>query len=551
MHFRRLAGFCVLAMVFSQATGAAAQTDEGAGAAAQTGANAGRLEADMRFLSDDLLEGRATGTRGYDLAAAYVAERYRALGFSPGGGDGTYYQQTPLLEVFSADADKASMRLSGRDAPRRFKRGEDYLVNPSYKDADVDIEAPVVFAGFGFVSEAHGRDDYEGLDVDGKIVAVFSGAPKFLNSEERAHYSSTRAERASERGAIGVLRVWTPALEERYAFSRAAARAGTGSSMTWIDARGEPFSRAENIIVSGNISLEGARKLLSNGPVPFDEILAAAESEAGNPPSFPLDVTARIRTQSVHERLESPNVVGVLPGSDPALKDEYVVLTAHLDHMGVRPTDEEGDDELYNGALDNGSGVASMLEVARLLALDPPRRSVIFIALTAEEKGLVGSEYFARNPTVPAQSIVANINLDMAILTYPFTDIVAFGGERSTMFPVVEAAAARAGLTLSPDPQPEQGFFTRSDQYSFVQEGVPALNIDLGWANGGQEAQETFLEEHYHQPSDEISLVNWDALRRFAQVNYEIARGVANMNERPLWKKGDFFAETFGGPMEE
>jgi Zn-dependent M28 family amino/carboxypeptidase len=254
--------------------------------------------------------------------------------------------------------------------------------------------------------------------------------------------------------------------------------------------------------------------------------------------------------RSTHDEIASPNVVGVLPGSDPARRGEYIVLSGHLDHVGIRPTDEEGDDELHNGAMDNATGIASMLELARLLAKNPPARSIVFLAVTAEEKGLVGSDYFAHYPTVPATGLVANINLDMPILNYDFADIVAFGGERSTMFPIVEAAAERAGLKLSPDPQPEQGFFTRSDQYSFVKMGIPAVYVDLGWANDGQAPQEEFLKEHYHQPSDEADLVNYDALARFAAVNYEIARGVGDMAERPKWKKDDFFGTLFGGPMD-
>jgi len=227
------------------------------------------------------------------------------------------------------------------------------------------------------------------------------------------------------------------------------------------------------------------------------------------------------------------------------LRDEYVVLTAHLDHLGIRPTEAQGDDEIYNGAMDNAVGVASMIDVARMLKEHGARRSVLVVAVTAEEKGLLGSSYNAANPTVPAHSVVANVNLDMPILSYPFADVVAFGSDHSTLAAPVSAAAGDFGLTFSPDPAPEQGFFVRSDQYSYVREGVPAVNLDLGWANGGEAAQEEFLDRHYHRLSDEVELVDFTQLERFTAVNYAIARNVADLPERPVWNEGDFFGDLF------
>ncbi len=538
-----LAGAVMLAV-----TGCDTQTGDKHEAAA----DAGRLEADVRFLADDLLEGREAGSRGYDIAAKYVAERYRSLGLEPGGGDGTYYQTVPMRAVTSADQASGSVTLSGAGAPASFERNVDYVVSPTSRSVQASVTAPVVFVGFGFVSEDYGRDDYEGLDVEGKIVALLYGSPKSVNSEERAHYNATRSQRASERGAIGTLTIWTPELEQRYPFERAVKNNGRGTSMVWLDANGEPHSTAPNIKGGAAVGMAGAQKLFANAPASWEEILAAAETDEGEVPAFDLDMTATIVSQTAeHNETAAPNVVGILRGSDPALRDEYVILTAHLDHVGIRPTPEEGDDELHNGAMDNAAGTASLLEAARLLAKNPPRRSVVFVALTAEEKGLVGSDYYAHNPTVPKDKMVANINLDMPIVTYAFTDVIAFGAERSTLYPEVEAAAARAGLTLSPDPDPAQGLFTRSDQYSFVKQGVPALFLKTGFAGDGEAAQKKFRATHYHKPSDEPDLVDYEQLRRFAQVNYEIAVGVATMDARPVWKKGDFFGRTFGGPMEE
>ena len=258
--------------------------------------------------------------------------------------------------------------------------------------------------------------------------------------------------------------------------------------------------------------------------------------------------TARIEFDSVFDRIDTPNVVGLLPGSDPSVADQYIVLTGHLDHEGIQPTPEPGDDEIYNGAMDNAIGIASMLEVARLLQDHPVRRPVLFVALTAEEKGLVGSSYNAANPTVPADQVVANINIDMPIMTYAFSDVVAFGGPRSNMYPYVAAAVAEHGLTLSPDPKPEEGFFTRSDQYSYVRNGIPVVYLEIGNGNGGQAAQADFLANHYHEPSDEVGLIDFASLTRFVAVDYSVARNVANMAERPAWNEGDFFGDLFARP---
>ena len=519
-------------------------------------ADKARLEADVRYLASDELEGREAGTPGYDKAAAYVADRYSELGLEPGGGDGTYYQQVPMRAVMNADQDGGTLAFSGAGAPQDIEPAADYLVGASAKATESTVEAPLVFVGYGFVSEEHGRDDYAGLDVEGKIVVSMFGAPKFLNTEERAHYRSTRNQRASERGAVGVITLFTPALAELIPapdpFAFLVERSRGETNMTWLQADGTPFSSAPNLDGSAILSPALSERLFENQPATWADIVAAEQSDDGVIEGFDMNMTARIAQKSVHEETSSPNVIGVLPGSDPKLKNEYVVLTGHLDHEGVKPTPEEGDDEIYNGAMDNAVGVSSIMEVARLLAANPPKRSVMFIALTAEEKGLVGSDYNARNPTVPAGGeVVANVNLDMPIVTWPFTDVVAFGGERSTMYPVVEAAAERAGLALTPDPQPEQGFFVRSDQYSYVKQGVPAVYLDLGWGNGGEEAQLAFQKDHYHKVSDEADLIDYDAMQRFTQVNYEIAKGVANMDERPRWKKGDFFGRIFDGPMEE
>ena len=504
-----------------------------------------RLEADVRFLSSDLLEGREAGTRGYDLAALYVAQRFRALGLKPGGDNATYYQAVPMLE-YAPGADNASLRIDGID----LVAGEDYLVFPSAKGESIDIRAPLVFGGMCFASERERRDDFLDLDLEGKIAACIWGAPKYLNSEERAHYRSTQGERVSDHGGTGGIFVYTSSFEQVLPFERLKRMLGSShSSMTWLESDGTPFSSSPNLKVAAVLSLAGAQKLFESAGQSWGEILKDAESDRGEVDRFDLGVEANITVESRHRKLKSNNVVGILPGTDEALAREHVILMAHLDHVGIKPTEEPDDDEIYNGAMDNASGISALLEVARLLKASPPKRSVVFIALTAEEKGLNGSDYFARNPTLPADDMVAAINLDMPILTYNFTDIIAFGAERSSLFEPVKAAAEAHGLTLSPDPIPEEGLFTRSDHYMFVRQGVPAVYLKPGFSDGGQEAQEKFRKSHYHEASDEVDLVDFSALQRFTDVKADIARNIANMPERPVWNAGDFFGTTFEGPM--
>jgi Zn-dependent M28 family amino/carboxypeptidase len=242
----------------------------------------------------------------------------------------------------------------------------------------------------------------------------------------------------------------------------------------------------------------------------------------------------------------SPNVLGLIPGSDPALRDEVVILMAHLDHVGVRET--KGGDGIINGAMDNAAGVAIVLEVARTFASSEtrPRRSILFLAVTGEESGLLGTFYFASHPPVSLERIVGVVNLDMPLLTFNFTDIVAFGAEHSTLGAAAAKAAAAGGAHLSPDPMPAEGIFTRSDHYALVRKGVPALFMTPGFEGQGETAWKTFLGEHYHQPSDDLSQpFNWPAAARFAQITCGLVRDIANATERPRWNKGDFFGDTF------
>ncbi len=510
--------------------------------------DAAMLETDLRVLADDSMAGREAGTKGYDMAAGYVAGRFAALGVAPGGDDGTYFQGVPMLKISEAEASSLTI----------MQDGEALLVPEAYVDfyggggsrAEAgEIEAELVFIGYGMDLPQYDRDDFAGVDLEGKIAVRAYGAPSWLNSEELAYYRSTIGQRLSERGAIGAILLWSPVINNILSWDDAVGSAKGDVSMTWVDEEGVPHTTAPNLQASTVLSPDMSRQLLEGQDFDYDDLVAAELTEGGAMPSFDMGLTAKLSWANQYESIVTDNVIGVIPGTDPEVADQYVVITAHLDHEGIKPTEEEGDDEIYNGAMDNATGIATMLEVARLVKETPTRRPVMFVALTAEEKGLLGSSYNASNPIVPAEQVALNLNLDMPIVTYHFTDLNAFGAERSNVYPYVEAAVEESGMTLSPDPDPAQGLFVRSDQYSYIKQGVPAIYLKTGFADGGEDLQRIFRTEHYHQASDEADLIDYAELARFAGVNYRIARNVGNMAERPMWKAGDFFGTMFEGPM--
>lgn len=504
------------------------------------------VQAHMTFLADDLMEGRESGTRGYDLAATYVATRFLELGLKPAGDAGTWFQRTEVVRYMAADRGELAVAGAGGRTPLSF--GVDYLPSANPLQADLRLDAPLAFVGYGISAPERGRDDYAGLDVRGKIVVVLGGAPRSFPSEERAHHGHPNTKRleAERRGAVGVITLLSASQEASLSMER---RAGNwqSKSTVWMSASGQPWFRAPRALPIATVGRAGAEKLFGPDAGRLDEIMAATATDEGLVPGFALSTRLQARLASRNETFTSANVVAVLPGSDPKLADEFVVLSAHLDHVGIRG---DGEDRINNGAMDNASGVATMLEAARGLKADSPgpRRSVLFLAVTAEEMGLVGSDRFAVEPTVPKSGIVANVNLDMPILTHDFVDVVAFGADRSSIGPAVRRAAERVGVALSPDPFPEQGWFTRSDHYRFVEQGVPAVFLATGHGGDGKEAFDAFMGQNYHRPGDDLSQpINYEAGARFARLNYEIARELANADEPPAWNAGDFFGTLFGG----
>jgi hypothetical protein len=501
------------------------------------------IHAHVTYLASDELKGREAGTPEYDKAAAYVAEQMGKAGLKPAGDAGSWFQKVPLL-VSKASAEP-TMTLNG--VPLAF--GTDFTLRGSSVRATVKVTGPVVFVGYGVVDAATGRDDYKGLNVRGKVVAIFYSGPKGLNSEIAAHLGN-RADRlrlAAAHGAVGVIYLWTDQLDRILGSFGRAAKDWDARGVTWSNPDGTPNGPGAPLL--GVVSFAGAEKLFAGAVVNWASV--RADDNAGRPPKTgPLATTVTVEARYDLAQLASENVVGRLQGRDAALADQVVVLSAHLDHIGItRPVNG---DAINNGAMDNAVGVASLLEAARLFQKsgEAPRRSVLFLVVTAEEKGLIGSDFFATHPTMPKADIVADVNLDMPILTYRFVDLVALGAERSEIGPVVAAVAKAEGLALTPDPDPEQADFVRSDHYSFVRQGIPAVFLETGPGGPGKAATEDFLAHHYHQPSDDMSSpFDWSAGREFVKVNYLIAKKLADAPDRPRWVKGDYFGTLYKGPV--
>lgn len=500
----------------------------------------------ISILADDAMEGRDTGSAGYDQAADYVRAQFEDLGLKPGAGD-SYFQDV-ALRGFKASEDGAKITLHGSHWNKELTFKEDFVPTASLSQEQAEATGQLVFVGFGLDAPEIGHSDYEGLDVEGKIVLALSGAPAQFQSEERAYYASSKVDTAEAHGAIGIITLYTAASEKRFSFDRLAQSFGR-LRMTWVDEQGRSKDDGSSVQVGAVLSPEFASTLFTGAPKSYEDI--RAEAETGMPKGFPLNYAMTMSASSIHEKAQSKNVVGILEGSDPKLKDEYVVLSAHLDHVGVgRAIDG---DKIYNGALDNAAGISTMLEVAKAFKASgtAPKRSIIFLAVTAEEKGLVGSDYFAHNPTVSKDAVVANVNLDMPLILYDFADVIAFGADRSSLGPLVEAAASRLNVGLSPDPLPEQSLFVRSDHYRFVQQGVPSVFLVTGFNAVGEDGKggeifKDFLSRHYHKPTDDLNLpIDFEAGAKFAKLNYLIAAQIANADKRPYWNEGDFFGSKY------
>jgi len=484
------------------------------------------IRADMRFLADDLLEGRATGTRGHEIAAKFMAAEFEAMGLEPAGDNGTYFQSVPLLSMRPDEA-RTTLSIVQGGKERALTFGQDFVTGGDPGRPETSLEAPVVYVGFGVTAPEQGYDDYVGVEAKGKVVAYVFGAPPQFESTMRAHYSAHEAKAAN-----------------------AAAHGAVFPDMRWLDARGQPNDYFPELRGSAILNMETTARMFQGSGKSPEEIYATAKE--GKPSSLTLPVTAKIKIVSKLQSIHSPNVVARLQGSDPKLRDECVVYTAHLDHLGIG--EAVNGDKIYNGALDNASGSASMLEIARAYSqMKPrPRRSILFVSVTGEEEGLLGSDYFAHYPPVDKSHLVANINIDgNAALLWPIEDVIARGSEHSTLSVAAHEAAAHLKLDVSPDPSPELVFFIRSDQYSFVKQGIPAVFLGAGRKSSDpkinpQEIITKWRQTIYHKPQDDMNQpFDFESGAKYAMYAFLLGYVVAQQTEKPTWNTGDFFGEHY------
>ncbi|MEO6581849.1 MAG: M28 family peptidase [Sphingomicrobium sp.] len=498
--------------------------------------SADRIHAHVQYLASDQLEGRDTGSRGHAMAARYVASQFAAMGLKAGGPGGSWFLPVPLRRARHAKPQQVTLLIGGK--ARRLDN-VDVGLRPSLTEKLRSIDAALVFVGHGIVAPRQGIDEYAGLDVRDKIVVVLGGVPAGLPIEVAAHLDLTKDRIAAAKGAIGIAEL-TYGRPSGYNPAPGISR----PVLDWVDASGavgKAGAIGSVLVFSPSLS----RQVFDGAPRSLGQVASAADLPIVG---FPLPGRLSIVASSHWQDLSSPEVIGMLPGGDPRLAGEYVVLMAHLDHLGVKPVARPREDAIYNGALDNAAGVAAMIEAARTFAksAEPPRRSMLFIANTGEEPGMLGADYFTAHPTVPLSQIVAAVNLDMPLLTYDFTDVIAFGGDHSTIGRTVAEAGHELGVAVSPDPMPQERLFVRSDHYRMVESGIPSVFLLTGHANGGRAAWARYLAFFYHQPSDDLAQpIRWAAGARFAELNYRIARSLANAEQRPLWYANDFFGDNF------
>lgn len=514
------------------------------------------IRATMSFLADDLIQGRQPGTRGFSIASRYIETRFMALGLKPGVEGKSYIQPVPLKKGVTVESESSLTLETGTPATARaagappLVYGRDFFLSPNLVDPVSEVKAPLVFVGFGVYAPELKYDDYQKTDVKGKIVVYFDGAPATFPSNERAYFSSAQSKYAEalKRGAVGVLTIQSPG-SQRSSWDATIRRVGQGT-FRWADSRGQAQGTYPQLKVIGALNPEQSEKLFS-GSV-HDWLTVTNKAKAGQPQSFPLGFTAAMKATTRVSDIQSSNLIGVIPGSDPVLKDQYVVYAAHLDHFGIGAPLKG--DSLYNGAHDNASGVSILLEIAQAFRNLPaaPKRSVIIAVVTGEEYGLLGSDYFINNPTVDRKNIIANISLDMPFFFHPVLDIVPYGALHSSLSRPVETAAKYMGLKIGPDPFPEQVVFIRSDHYSFIRKGIPSLFIKSGFMTVPSDTVDRSKSDvdwrrtTYHTPQDDMSQAfDFDAAATHVKLNFLIGLLICEDSIRPVWNKDDFFGGRF------
>jgi Zn-dependent M28 family amino/carboxypeptidase len=490
----------------------------------------------IQFLADDSLEGRDVGSQGFEKAANYMAEQFRAAGLEPAGVDG--YRQPMNFEVIKIDESRCALDLLREGKAQPLKLGEDAVLGVSSHAAE-NVEAGAVFVGYGLtVPELH-YDDLAGQDLKGKIVVFVTGGPADMSGPVKAHYQSGEERRKAlqKAGVVGTITIQNPKSAE-VPWSRTAAARFQPRMELSDPGHGVP----PPLPLGVTFNPAHAELLFAGSGHTFQDILA--DLNADKPlPHFALAVTIHARVAMTRSETKSENIVGMLPGSDPKLKKEYVVVSAHLDHLGIG--EPVKGDRIYNGAMDDASGDASLIEIARAMKASAakPKRSILFLSVTGEEKGELGSQYFATHPTVSGP-LVADLNMDMYLPLFPLKYLEVQGLGESTLGDDLRAVATLAGVQVQADKEPEHNRFIRSDQYSFIKKGVPALAFKFGWLPGTPEEKtfKAWYAERYHAPADDPSQpVDLAAAAQFNAILEKLALRIADADHRPEWKPTSFF----------
>ncbi|HUA82302.1 MAG TPA: M28 family peptidase [Bryobacteraceae bacterium] len=516
-----------------------------AASAQMTEIAADRIRAHVKFLSSDLLEGRGVGTRGGQIATEYIAAGFALAGAKPAGDNGTYFQNFTLI---GADPQPES-RLTATTRDGRtlsFRWLDDFVGLTLQQKPDSAFDADAVFVGHGITAPEYGWDDYAGADVNGKVVVMFtneppSDDPKFFGGRALTYYGrwTYKYEEATRHGAVAAIIIHTTPTAS---YGWDVVRSSWGRE----DQQVKLAPNESALAFAGWVTEPQGDKIAATIGKTAAQLLAMADTRGFRPIALPLRfhgvMPAKIR--EIHTR----NVIGKVEGSDPQLQNEAVIFSAHWDHLGIGAP--VNGDSIYNGAADNATGCAMLLEIARAWAMLPekPRRSALFLAVSAEEAGLRGSEYYGEHPVIPAGKTMADLNFDMFMPFGRSSDVIVNGAERTTLYPLVEEAARRFDLAIDPDPRPSAGTYYRSDHFSLARVGIPSFSIEpgenlLGKPPGaGHQLFEDFNEHHYHQPSDEYH-DDWDfsGMEQFARFGFLIGLNAANAPKLATWHAGDEF----------
>jgi Zn-dependent M28 family amino/carboxypeptidase len=500
---------------------------------------AARWWSHVAFLADDQLQGRETGSEGHKIAARYVATEFEKAGLKPGGTNG--YMQPVKFRSLRIDESGSGIEIFSGGQWQALELGADAYFSLR-ADLVETLEAPAVFAGYGFSAPERDFDEFRGLDVNGKLVVYLSGAPKDLPGALVSHYQSAeeRWKRMKALGAAGIATISNPRTSDLPWARASAARLMPSMRLAGVPGERPPMSIAIHPERAADRFFAGTGHTAA-------ELFGLAA--AGKPlPKFDLHVRVRTRTRLLATELESDNVAGILPGRHPERRNEYLVISAHLDHVGTATPPagkpEGSADRVFNGAMDNASGVASLIEIARMLRKKPLERSVLFVAVTGEEKGLLGSQYFVHAPSVPKSAIIGDLNFDMFLPLFPLKRMIVYGMDESTMGDTARQAIEKRGVVAMRDPQPARNSFIRSDQYSFIRRGIPALSFKFGYSpNSPEEATfQKWLKERYHSLSDDLNQpVDREAAVEFNRIMADIAIAFCNTLPRPSWKAESIF----------